>query len=91
MNEEKIVFVEELEGEGNTYDLEIDHSSHTFFANDISVSNSHSVAYSILSFQCAHLMNYYPIQWCAAFLNREPEDKKEKAIKIGRASCRERV
>ena len=45
-------------------------------------NKSHAVGYSILSFQCAWLLNYYPAEWCASFLNKEPEGRKERAINI---------
>lgn len=41
---------------------------------------SHAVCYSILSYQCAYLFNYFPLEWLAAFLDKEPEDRKEAAI-----------
>jgi len=47
-------------------------------------NKSHAVSYSILSFQCAFLMNYYPAEWMAAFLDKEPEVRKEKAIGIAK-------
>tara|TARA_A100001515_G_scaffold145054_1_gene151612 strand:+ start:2240 stop:5638 length:3399 start_codon:yes stop_codon:yes gene_type:complete len=45
-------------------------------------NKSHAVSYSTLSFQCAWLFNYYPECWMAAFLDKEPESRKEKAIAI---------
>jgi DNA polymerase-3 subunit alpha len=45
-------------------------------------NKSHAVAYSILSFQCAWLLNYYPECWTAAFLDKEPEARKEAAINL---------
>ena len=45
-------------------------------------NNSHAVSYSILSYQCAWLLNYYPECWVAAFLDKEPESKKEAAIAL---------
>ena len=48
-------------------------------------NKSHAVAYSVLSYQCAYLLHYYPIEWLAAFLDKEPEEKKEKAINITKA------
>jgi DNA polymerase-3 subunit alpha len=45
-------------------------------------NKSHAVGYSILSYQCAWLLNYYPAEWCAAFLNKEPEGRKERAINV---------
>ena len=47
-------------------------------------NKSHAVSYSILSFQCAWLLNYYPAEWCAAFLDKEPEDRKERAINMAK-------
>jgi len=48
-------------------------------------NKSHAVSYSILSYQCAHLLTYYPIEWLAAFLDKEPEGRKERAINIVRS------
>jgi len=45
-------------------------------------NKSHAVAYSILSYQCAWLLNYYPECWMAAFLDKEPESRKEQAISL---------
>ena len=45
-------------------------------------NKSHAVAYSILSYQCAWLLNYYPECWAAAFLDKEPESRKEAAISL---------
>ena len=45
-------------------------------------NKSHAVGYSILSYQCAWILNYYPAEWLSAFLNKEPETRKEKAINV---------
>tara|TARA_R100000664_G_scaffold25788_1_gene35814 strand:+ start:546 stop:3938 length:3393 start_codon:yes stop_codon:yes gene_type:complete len=45
-------------------------------------NKSHAVGYSMLSFQCAWLLHNYPSEWLAAFLNKEPETRKEKAINV---------
>jgi len=45
-------------------------------------NKSHAVSYSIISYQCAWLWNYYGPEWMAAFLDKEPETRKEKAINI---------
>ncbi|MCK9596315.1 hypothetical protein M0R19_03985 [Candidatus Pacearchaeota archaeon] len=63
-----------------TYDLEVESEDHTFYANDISVSNSHSCSYSILSYQCAWLWYYYPIEWVCSYLDKESELNKDIAI-----------
>ena len=47
-------------------------------------NKSHAVAYSILSFQCAWLLNYYPECWTAAFLDKEPESRKAAAISLAK-------
>ena len=49
-------------------------------------NKSHAVAYSILSYQCAWLLNYYPECWTAAFLDKEPEARKEAAISLAKKS-----
>jgi len=48
-------------------------------------NKSHAVSYSILSYQCAYLLNYYPAEWMAAFLDKEPEKRKERAINIAKS------
>jgi len=48
-------------------------------------NKSHAVSYSILSYQCAHLLNYYPSEWMAAFLDKEPESRKEAAINVAKS------
>ena len=47
-------------------------------------NKSHAVSYSVLSYQCAWLLNYYPAEWMAAFLDKEPESRKEAAINIAK-------
>jgi DNA polymerase-3 subunit alpha len=47
-------------------------------------NKSHAVSYSMLSYQCAFLFTYYPVEWLAAFLDKEPESRKEKAINIAK-------
>jgi DNA polymerase-3 subunit alpha len=48
-------------------------------------NKSHAVSYSILSYQCAWLFNYYPSEWMAAFLDKEPESRKERAVNIAKS------
>jgi len=47
-------------------------------------NKSHAVSYSLISYQCAWLWHKYPAEWMAAFLDKEPESRKEKAINIAR-------
>jgi len=46
---------------------------------------SHAISYSMISFQCAWLFNYYPAEWMAAFLDKEPEKRKELAVNIAKS------
>ena len=78
---DEILFVEEID-ENETYDLEVDSEDHTFFANGISVSNSHAVSYSIVSYHCAYLFTHHPDEWIMAFLDKTVENEKEEAINI---------
>ena len=48
-------------------------------------NKSHAVSYCIISYQCAWLLNYYQSEWMAAFLDKEPESRKEKAINIAKS------
>ena len=48
-------------------------------------NKSHAVSYSIISFQCAYLYNYFPAEWMCSFLDREPDSRKEKAINIAKS------
>ena len=48
-------------------------------------SKNHAVPYSIISYQCAWLQTYYRDEWIAAFLDHEPEKRKEAAINIARS------
>tara|TARA_Y100000310_G_scaffold77027_1_gene73528 strand:- start:29807 stop:33262 length:3456 start_codon:yes stop_codon:yes gene_type:complete len=45
-------------------------------------NKSHAISYSMISFQCAWLLNYYQDEWMAAFLDNASDRKKEKAITI---------
>ena len=48
-------------------------------------NKSHAVAYSIISYQTAWLATYYNAEWTCAFLDKEPESRKEKAINIAKS------
>jgi DNA polymerase-3 subunit alpha len=47
-------------------------------------NKSHAISYSIISYQCAYLCKYYTTEWMAAFLDKEPETRKEKAINLAK-------
>jgi len=43
-------------------------------------NKSHAVSYSMITYQCAWLLTYFPECWLAAFLNEETDGKMEQAI-----------
>lgn len=75
MQYEKIQSIEYV-GIDDTYDIEVGHDDHTFFANGISVSNSHSTSYAYNSYHCAWLYTYYETEWIKACLECDPELEK---------------
>lgn len=56
-------------GEAETLDLEVNSMFHNFYANDICVSNSHSVSYSYIGCQTLFLKHYYPTEFYTSLLN----------------------
>lgn len=71
-------------GRHQTYDLEVDHPDHQFYlANGILTSNSHAVAYAIVSFWCAWLMTYYEEQWICAYLESMSHTPDQRAKAFG--------
>jgi len=40
----------------------------------------HAVGYSVVSYQCAWLCHYFPVEWASAYLNKESTSKLEKSI-----------
>ena len=54
------------------------------FFSGYGFNKSHAISYSIISYQCACLFNYYPSEWMAAFLDKEPESRKEKALNLAK-------
>ena len=48
-------------------------------------NKSHAVSYSVISYQCAWLLTYYESEWVAAFLDKEPESRKERAINTAKS------
>ena len=43
------------------------------------------MSYCILSYQCAWLLNYHPECWVAAYLDKEPDTRKERAISTAKS------
>jgi len=55
------------------------------FFSGYGFNKSHAVSYSIISYQCAWLFTYFQQEWLCAFLDKEPETRKEKAINIAKS------
>lgn len=79
MNKTKIKSVKYV-GSLPTMDLEMENKSHTFFANGIATSNSHSVEYSVISYWDGWLKCHYPLQFFAAYLTYANDDKKKQIM-----------
>lgn len=80
---EKIKNIEYV-GDKETIDLEVDHMEHQFFANNILVSNSHSVAYSMYSALDLFFKAHYKKEFICCLLNhynRTEEIENISAIK----------
>ncbi len=59
-----------------TYDIEIESEEHNFFANGICSHNSHSVAYSLLSYLTAYLKTHHPVEFMTACLINSGDTEK---------------
>lgn len=55
------------------------------FFSGYGFNKSHAVSYSIISYQCAWLYYHYPSEWMAAYLDAQPDSKKEKAVSIAKS------
>lgn len=65
-------------GQCQGYDLEIDHPSHNYILQSgLCCSNSHGMAYSIISYQTAWLKAYYPREFACALLNSALNDQED--------------
>ena len=57
-------------GKQQTHDLEVKHPDHQYYlANGSLTSNSHAVAYAIISYQCAWFLTYYPDEWVTTYID----------------------
>lgn len=77
---DEIVSIEQNLDEEETYDLTVDHPTHTFYANGISVENSsHAYAYAIDSYWCAWLLTHHEEEWICAYLESMSNTPESKA------------
>lgn len=66
--------------EVETIDLEVAHSDHNFIANNIIVSNSHSVAYATLAMQCVYLKWNYPQEFFLSLLKMATRESDPQSV-----------
>lgn len=56
-------------GEQETIDIEVDSSEHIFYGNDVVVSNSHAVEYSLIGYWTAWAKAHFPLHFYTAWLS----------------------
>lgn len=61
----------------DTYDIEIEHPDHVFYADGLAVSNSHSLQYGLRAYKEAYLKTHFPIQFYTSKL-KSPRGNKTK-------------
>ena len=72
----KVVGIDEVR------DIEVEHKDHQFYTKDgFLTSNSHAIAYSIISYQCAMLNTYCPQEWVSSVLDIEFPLKKNAIVR----------
>lgn len=77
-------------GELETYDIEMPDPHHNYvLANGILTHNSHTVSYSIISYWCAYMKAYHPMEFAAACLRSAKDD--EQVVEILRELSKEGV
>ena len=87
---ERIVSVRPV-GKRKTYDLEINSTDHNYFANNICVSNSHSLSYSLLAYQTMYMSTTFPGHWYASVLNESPGKLSEVIEEIKKRTKEENL
>lgn len=63
------------------YDLEVDHPAHNFLlSSGLCCSNSHAVAYATISYWCAYLKTYHPVEFMTAALTMDSGNMDQMII-----------
>ena len=70
----------EIVGYNDSWDLEVDHPDHNFYADGMVVSNSHSRAYSYITAYCAYYKANYPKQFFLGALKLAMSESKPQDI-----------
>lgn len=79
MQTKKVISIKSL-GKNRTLDFEVGHKDHNFYAEDLVTSNSHALAYGLLSAWTVYLKFKYPKEFFCSLLrmaNNEPDPREE--------------
>jgi DNA polymerase-3 subunit alpha len=91
MRSAKIINIKKI-GIKRTKDIEVNNSSHTFYANGILTSNSHAVSYGIISYWTAYMKIHFPLHFYTSYLyyaKDKAETKDEVKILVNDAKSSE--
>lgn len=75
MQFERVIGIKRI-GLKQTIDIEVDNKNHIYFGNGIANHNSHSLAYSITSYQCAYAKTHFPVEAYTQWLRWGQEKQK---------------
>lgn len=77
----KVLTSIEFAGNKMTYDIEMPDPNHNFMlSNGLVTHNSHSVAYSFVSYWCLWLKTYHPFEFAAATLTHEANPDRQMEL-----------
>ena len=85
LNKIKNKFAEGCKEKGLTIEAADDIWAKMEYFSGYGFNASHAISYATLSYQCAWLLTHYPSEWTAAFLDKEPENRKEAAISVAKS------
>ena len=72
-------------GKQEVYDLEMDDPGHNWVGNGLVTHNSHSAGYGLISYITAFLKKHYPVEYMAALLTTNENDKDKVAVYLSEA------
>jgi DNA polymerase-3 subunit alpha len=78
-------FVKGCTDKGLTKDQASDFWEKMAYFSKYGFNKSHAISYTVISYQCAWLLNYYPAEWVASYLDFESEKKKEFALNTAKS------
>lgn len=68
-------------GDQETYDIEMPAPNHNYvLANGVVTHNSHTVSYAMISYWCAFMKRYHPVEYAAACLRNAKDEEQTVEI-----------